>query len=394
MNTILFYTVLLIILLRISVAAALLLYLYMLLYVIPSESRARRREHFATQDPSYLTSLPAFGNSPQIGAELLIRNCNDISLRNSPTFDSFDSFVSSKLVWVNKGNDSNDKTPEQAQIQKYLYGYITGTYDTAIESIYELLLSFYPLKNPTMNTSTPAEETRRSDIRAKCERFYRYLIFPRLLKHRSYKYDTTVEKPYQIKTGIRADPVGNKQDDAIYYRRRQDLRRDGHFTIYQRIITDSALSSSVYPVTFEIKKAEDIEPTDYRLCDPIRDVDTGYKGALFKDDANAGIGYHPKSDGELFDFMNRFVFTPVTTDTESNRKKMKAIKCMFIDGKYSSYIDDVLNLVWTIRKYLYDNRIGEEDDIYKEYCRILVDVYSLSEYRFGNARKRLNCDAM
>jgi hypothetical protein len=92
--------------------------------------------------------------------------------------------------------------------------------------------------------------------------------------------------------------------------------------------------------------------------------------------------------------MNRFVFTPVTMDTETNHKKMKAIKCMFIEGKYSSYIDDVFNIVWTIRKYLYDSRIGAEDTLYEEYCRILFDIYTLSQYRFGNAKKRLKCDTM
>ena len=379
MNRILFYTILLIILLQISLPVALLYFIYLTVYLIPSTIPHVEETFLVTEQPDSERIMKL----PMESVDTVVKLCANIPSRQGN--GNFTSFVSSKLAWDNRMT----KTAEQEQVHKYLYGYLIGQYDSAIESIFELLLSFYPLNRANLSKT----DTRPDDIQAKCERIYKYLLFPRLLCHRSYHYDTTTVKPYTIKVGIMSDPAGNKVDDALYLKTKGELRSHPKFTVYQRIITDTALCSSVNSVTLEMKPVDEIKPEEYKLCDPITDTVIAYKGKLFNEDGNRGIGYHPKTDGELFDYMRRFVFQPATQDTEDNRKKMKSIKCMFLDKNYSQYIETVIDLVWTIKTYLYDNRVDENDNMYLEYCHILVDLYTLYDYKAGDSRVLLKCDA-
>ena len=368
MNTLLFYTLFLIILYRISAPLAIVFLLYIAFYIIPQQL-ASTNEHFA--DINVLT--------PMVESNKLVSVCEKFP---SPSGGKLGSFVSSKLNWDN----TREKTQEQEHVRKYLYGYITGGYDKAIESIFELLLSFYPLVELDSRPSV-SEETNRSDILSKLKRYYEFLILPRLLLHRPYDYNQTQSSPYRIKIG---PSTGVLLNDTIVYNK-TELRRDTRFTIYQRIITDGNLCSSTDTISYNKKRDVDIKETDYKLCDPIRDVDILYKGDLFKTGNNISLNYYPNDTNvKYYDLMN--IINTFSINTKENQLKMKNIKCNFIDGKYKSHIDDVLNLIWTIKQYLLDNKSDSSDTLYEEYCRIMFDVYTLANYRVHCARNKLRCD--
>jgi hypothetical protein len=103
------------------------------------------------------------------------------------------------------------------------------------------------------------------------------------------------------------------------------------------------------------------------------------------------LNYYPNDTNvKYYDLMN--IINTFSINTKENQLKMKNIKCNFIDGKYKSHIDDVLNLVWTIKQYLLDNKSDSSDTLYEEYCRIMFDVYTLANYRVQCERNKLRCD--
>ncbi len=371
MNTLLFYTLFLLILYRISIPIAIIFLLYIAFYIIPRWNVDRDEQFVGTSNVNILT--------PTVDANKLVSVCEKFP---SPS-GKLDTFVSSKLNWDN----TRDKTPEQAHVRKYLYGYITGEYDKALESVFELLLSFYPLVPLQETRPSVSEETNRADILSKLKRYYEFMILPRMLLHRAYNYNQTQSSPYRIKIG---PSTGILLNDTMVYNK-AEIRKDKRFTIYQRIITDGNLCSSVDGTSYNKKRDADIKESEYKLCDPIRDVDVIYKGELFKTGNNISLNYYPNdSNVKYYDLTN--IINTFSIDTKENRIKMKNIKCNFIDGSYKSHIDDVLNLVWTIKQYLLDNKSDPSDMLYEEYCRIMFDVYTLANYTIRGARENLSCN--
>ena len=291
--------------------------------------------------------------------------------------------------------------------EKYLYGYIAGRFDEKLETILQIMISFYP--QPTSD-----DTLRRNDMLFKIRRFYRYLIYPRLLQHRAYNYslkyitkqtnaqgdfvrETSVE--YQINVNP-ADSTNNA-NSVIAYTSLTDLQKDPRFTIYQRIISDPNLC---YSYDGTLVKRNNISSEKYLLCDPIQktsnmetDTET-YKGTVFKDDPALGANSYDEVAMYQYLIQNVLNKTLVPDNPDAAQitegLRMKRFRCEYAKGQYYATLTEMIKLVWTIKQYLYENRLGDTDELYKYYCSILLDMYTLRDQKQCGLEKSLNCKNM
>jgi hypothetical protein len=377
----------------VSLPIAMGLFLFMVFYTIPKFHRIRQvKEFFDTAS----TIVPA-GNPDSMN-----KWCIEYK---DKLVESIGSLLSEPLM-ILKTVSPLQMTDTHKHVEKYLYGYVAGRFDEKLEIILQIMMSFYP-------PATSNDDLRKDDMRFKIQRFYRYLIYPRLLQHRAYTYslnywtrqlsggnfsrETSVE--YQI--NINPTDTTNNTNNVVVFTNVADLRKDSRFTIYQRIISDPKLCYS-YDET--LVKRNDIPVEKYLLCDPIqrasnmeKDTET-YKGELLKNDPAATANVY--DEATMYQYLTVEVlnktFVPDNPDAAQIREglRMKRFRCEYAKGQYYALFNEMIQLIWTIKQYLYENRNGEDDTMYKYYCSILLDIYTLRDKKQCGLEKSLNCANM
>lgn len=364
----------------------------MVLYTIPKFHRLRHNTYEGFKTNTIVTAT----------SESLEKWCTEYK---DKLVENVDTLLSEKLM-ILKTVSPLQMNATRKHAEKYLYGYIAGRFDKKLETILQIMMSFYP-------SVESSDETRKTDMAFKIRRFYKYLIYPRLLQHRAYKYNLnyiTKQLPSgnylqetNVEYQINVNPVDttNAANSVIAFMDKEKLQKDDRFTIYQRIISDPKLC---YSYDDTLVKRNSIDKEKYLLCDPIQrtsDMETDteqYKGDLFRNDP--AVASNVYDDATMYQYMTQEVlnktFVPSNPDAQQIAAglKMKQFRCEYAKGQYYALLNEMIQLIWTIKQYLYENRIGVDDRLYTYYCAILLDIYTLRDSKQCGLEKALNCANM